>query len=87
MIAEVTKLKEQPGKDIVQYGLGPVWFMLIEHGLMDELRLWVHPLILGTQGEQTPHFRECVPTKLHLVSARTLPNGIVILNYQFGRHV
>ena len=45
---EVTRLKEAPGKDIVQYGFGAVSRLLLEHGLLDELRLWVHPLIVGS---------------------------------------
>jgi dihydrofolate reductase len=87
LVAEVTRLKQQPGKDIVQYGIGQVSFTLIEHGLLDELRLWVHPLILGNKGPQVPHFRDCLPTRLSLVASRTLPNGIVILNYQAVRQV
>ncbi len=83
LVAEVTRLKQQPGKDIVQYGMGRVTFTLIEHSLLDELRLWVHPLILGNKGPQVPHFRDCLPVQLNLVTSRTLPNGIAILNYQY----
>ena len=46
--AEITRLKQAPGKHIVQYGFGAVSRLLLEHGLLDELRLWVHPLIVGT---------------------------------------
>jgi dihydrofolate reductase len=87
LVAEVTRLKRQPGKDIVQYGIGQVSFTLIEHGLLDELRLWVHPLILGNRGPQVPHFRDSLPTQLNLVASRTLPNGIAILNYQIARQI
>jgi dihydrofolate reductase len=45
--AEITRLKEAPGQDIVQYGYGAVSRLMLEHGLLDELRLWVHPLIVG----------------------------------------
>jgi dihydrofolate reductase len=82
---EIKKLKEQPGRDILQYGLGDVSLMLIEHGLLDEIRLWVHPVMLGSQGPQVPHFRNWKPTLLHLVTTKTLPNGNVILNYKVGR--
>ncbi len=81
LVAEVTRLKQQPGKDIVQYGIGQVSFMLLDHGLLDELRLWVHPLILGNKGPQVPHFRDCLPTQLNLVASRTLSKGIVLLRY------
>jgi len=56
LVAEVTALKRQSGKDIVQYGLGPVSFTLIDNGLIDEVRLWVHPIILGRDGPKVPHF-------------------------------
>jgi dihydrofolate reductase len=87
IVAEIKKLKQQPGEDIVQYGLGQVSFALMEHGLIDEIRLWVHPLILGNNGPQVPHFRDCPPVQLHLVAARTLPNGIAILNYQVASQI
>jgi dihydrofolate reductase len=46
-IAAIRRLKEQPGQDIVQYGFGQLSYALLEHGLLDELRLWVHPLFVG----------------------------------------
>lgn len=82
VVEKVRALKKQPGKDIVQYGLGGVSFALLEQGLVDEVRLWVHPIILGKKGPQAPHFLNCPPTQFDLVSSRTLPNGIVIVNYK-----
>src|SRR4029079_12802204 len=46
-IAAIRRLKQQPGQDIVQYGFGQLSYALLEHGLLDELRLWVHPLFVG----------------------------------------
>jgi dihydrofolate reductase len=83
VVGEVTRLKQEPGKDIVQYGLGPVSFTMMEHGLVDEIRLWVHPLILGRNGPKTPPFLDCPAARFHLVDSRSLPNGITILSYQF----
>jgi len=37
----IERLKAEPGKDIVQYGLGPVSFALMAKGLIDEFRLWM----------------------------------------------
>lgn len=85
LVGEVTSLKQFPGKDILQYGLGPVSFTLIKHGLLDEIRLWLHPLILGQNGPQLPHFRDCPPMQLNLTDTRTLPNGIAILTCQVSR--
>jgi hypothetical protein len=39
---------------IVQYGWGPVSDLLLEHGLLDELRLWVDPFMLGTGTRERP---------------------------------
>jgi dihydrofolate reductase len=84
-VEKIRTLKEQPGKDIVQYGLGQVSFTLLEHGLVDEIRLWVHPIILGKKGPRTPHFLNCPPSQFELASSRALPNGIVIVNYKCKR--
>lgn len=81
-VERIRALKTQPGKDIVQYGLGQASFTLLEQGLVDEIRLWIHPIILGKTGPQAPHFANCPPAQFELVSSRTLPNGIVIVNYR-----
>lgn len=84
-VENIRALKKQPGKDVVQYGLGEVSYTLLEHGLLDEVRLWIHPIILGKKGPRTPHFLNCSPTQFALASSRTLPNGIVIVNYKCKR--
>lgn len=81
VVTEITEMKRQPGKDIVQYGLGPVSFLLMKHGLIDEFRLWVHPVILGRMGPKSPHFLDCAPAQLELTGSRSLQSGVVILNY------
>src|SRR5437763_11942954 len=70
---------------IVQYGLGQVSFTLLENGLVDEIRLWIHPIILGKKGPQSPHFLNCSPAPFYLVSSRALRNGIVTVNYKCKR--
>jgi dihydrofolate reductase len=45
--AAVSELKQQNGQDLVMYGHGSLGQTLLEHRLLDELRLWVHPLIVG----------------------------------------
>ena len=80
--AELARLRAQPGKDIVQYGIGRVSYTLMEHGLLDELRLWVHPLILGRGGPAVPHFRGCPPAQFQLLESTTLPNGVAVLRYK-----
>jgi dihydrofolate reductase len=46
-VAAIRRLKEQPGQDIVQYGFGQLSYALLKQGLLDEPRLWVHPLFVG----------------------------------------
>jgi hypothetical protein len=41
----------------VQYGFGQVSYTLLDHGLLDELRLWVHPFMLRSGGPQDLLFR------------------------------
>jgi dihydrofolate reductase len=80
---EIGKLKESPGGDIVQYGFGQVSATMMEHGLLDELRLWVHPIFVGSGSPEDLLFRKVPQTRLDLVESRSLKNGIVILTYHF----
>lgn len=82
LVSMITDLKQQAGMNIVQNGLGQVSFTLLEHGLIDEIRLWVHPLILGRNGPERVHFRDCPPLRVELADSTTLANGIAILNYR-----
>jgi dihydrofolate reductase len=47
LIEQVGKLKQQAGEGILMYGFGPVAHTLLEHGLLDEVRLWLHPVFVG----------------------------------------
>lgn len=83
-VAEIRRLKEAPGQDIVQYGFGQLSFTMLEHGLLDELRLWVYPLFLSS-GEPADLLHRSGPSVLfELVDTTTLENGIVILSYRVG---
>jgi dihydrofolate reductase len=77
----IRALKDETEQDIVQYGFGPVSRLMLEHGLLDELRLWVHPLILGSGSAGDLLFGETAATAFHLTDAITLDSEIVILNY------
>ncbi|MGH9380801.1 MAG: dihydrofolate reductase family protein [Thermoanaerobaculia bacterium] len=81
-VPEIARLKEAPGKDIVQYGFGQLSFTLLEHGLLDELRLWVHPLFVGSAEPSELLYRDCRGAILELTGTTTLENGVVILNYR-----
>jgi dihydrofolate reductase len=77
----IAALKAEPGQDIVQYGVGPVTRLLLEAGLLDELRLWVHPLFVGRASADDLLFRETDPVRFELVDSRPLASGIVVLSY------
>ena len=84
-VAEIGRLKEQPGKDIVQYGFGPLSYALLEHELLDELRLWFHPLFVGGRAEPADLlFRRSVTARFDLVDSTTLENGVVVLAYRYA---
>ena len=81
---EVGKLKEQPGRDILVVGSSGLAQTLIKHDLVDEYRLWLHPVVLGS-GKRL--FREGVPkTTLRLVDTKTTSSGLVILTYEPDRN-
>lgn len=79
---EVAKLKEGPGKDILVYGIGRLAHTLMEHGLLDELRIWVNPVFAGIANEKDLIVRDGATAKMELLEARTLASGIVVLTYR-----
>lgn len=81
-IVAIEAMKAKPGKDIVQYGFGQLTHALLEHGMLDELRLWVHPLLVRSGGPQDLLYRDGSLTQLKLDGVTQLDNGIAILNYQ-----
>lgn len=75
----VKDLKQQPGRDIIKYGNGPLDVALMEHGLIDEFHLLLTPVAVG-RGQ---HLFEDIdtPTSLNLADVTRLKNGVVILVY------
>ena len=79
---EVRKLKEERSGDIVVYGSADLVAALIGHDLVDEYRLMVFPMILGS-GKRL--FRDDADLKpMHLVSTRSFSTGVVLLTYEPG---
>ena len=77
---EISRLKEQPGKDISISGSPTLVRSLLEEDLLDELRLMVHPIVVGSGkrlfeggGDQKA---------LRLVDSKTFSTGVVYLTYQ-----
>lgn len=81
-IDTIRDLKQQPGADIVQYGFGPLSHALLVAGLLDELRLWVHPLFAGTGTPDDLLYRAGSSGRFDLAGSTQLANGIVILTYR-----
>jgi dihydrofolate reductase len=76
----VGKLKEELGGDIVVHGSARLAQTLLEHDLVDEVRLMVFPVLLGT-GKRI--FGETSDKKaLRLVDSRMVGDGVAILVYQ-----
>ena len=76
---EVLRLKQQPGKDILVFGSGRLVNALMQHDLIDEYRLMVFPIVLGS-GQRL--FEDGSDTKvLRLVETKTLGSGVVVLSY------
>jgi dihydrofolate reductase len=81
-IAAIRHMKDQPGQDIVQYGFGQLSYALLEHGLLDELRLWVHPLFVGRATTDDLMFRPAATAQFELTDTLMLNTGTVILTYR-----
>ena len=80
---EIEKLKKGPGKDIVISGSGTLVRSLLGYGLLDELKLMVHPIVVGS-GKRL--FEEEAETKpLELVDSKTFSTGVLYLTYRPAR--
>src|SRR5215470_20260222 len=79
VVAQVSKLKQQDGGDLLIYGHGLLGETLLKQHLLDVLDLSIHPLILG-QGRQ--FFREGANATLRLVAAKSFSKGLVKLTYE-----
>ena len=80
----IREIKDEPGQDIVQYGFGAVSTLLMKNGLLDELRLWIHPLFVGTGSTDDLLFPQGPPTQFELVDSTILESSMVILTYRLA---
>ncbi len=77
---EIAVLKRQPGKDVTTIGSGTLVHSLLQDGLLDELRLMVHPVVVGSGRRLFEGGGD--PKELELVDSRTFSTGVVSLTYQ-----
>jgi dihydrofolate reductase len=84
LVEEVQRLRDAPGGDVLVGGSAQLVQALAENGLVDEYRLMVFPIVLGT-GKRL--FAEAsAPSILELVESRPVgDDGIVILTYRRKR--
>ncbi len=78
MLEEIARLKQAEGADILVYGSASLAHLLLEHGLVDEIRLLVYPLVLG-KGRRL--FAYGLDKKLKLGEVQTFPTGVIALAY------
>jgi len=79
-MAEARRVKELPGKDIWLFGGASLTDALMKEGLVDELWMSVHPILLGSG---KPLFRrQDYRTQLTLLDSKTYETGLVSLRYK-----
>jgi dihydrofolate reductase len=77
---EVARLKAEPGGDIVVHGSCSLVHFLAEHGLVDEYRLMVFPIVLGSGKRLFADTSET--TRLALTECGTAGDGVLLLTYR-----
>jgi dihydrofolate reductase len=79
VVDEVTALRDRSAGDIVVHGSAQLVQFLVQHDLVDELRVMVFPVVLGT-GKRL--FGETSDKKrMHLTATKVIGDGIVLLVY------
>lgn len=82
VVGQIRGLKEQPGQNILQYGFGSVTRLLLENGLLDELRIWLHPVLSGQATTDQLLHRDGAQYRFTHVNTETHSTGLIILTYQ-----
>jgi dihydrofolate reductase len=80
VVEEVGKLREEQDGDIVVHGSARLVQTLVEHDLVDELRLMVYPVVLGSGKRLFGDTSDQKP--LRLVDSKVVGDGVAILIYQ-----
>jgi dihydrofolate reductase len=79
-VAAVAALKAQEGGDILQYGYGSLTTTLIKAGLLDEVRFWIHPVLVG--GPSVSAALADVSASFELVGTKVQKSGVIIASYR-----
>jgi|SRR5579859_797072 len=78
----VSNLKQLPGQDILVEGSAQLVSLLLQHDLVDEYRLMVHPIVVGGGKRLFPEGDQ--RKTLKLASSRPFSSGIIVLSYRPG---
>ena len=76
----VAALKQERPGNLLSYGCGELANHLARHGLVDEVRFWLHPVVWG-DGVRPFHAGE-LPVRMRLISATPFASGVVRLAYE-----
>ena len=80
VVTEVSKLRQELDGDIVVYGSTRLVHTLMEHDLVDELRLTVYPVVLGSGERLFGETSDKIP--MRLISTQTVGDGLALLTYE-----
>ena len=80
IVTAIQDLKAQPGKDLIKYGTSRIDATLLGAGLVDEIRVWIMPVVVGS-GQRIFEDVEPSSLRLNLTDVRRLRNGSVVLTY------
>ncbi len=79
ILEEVARLKQQSGKDMVIFGSGSIVSAFTQSGLIDDYRIFINPIVLGSGKPLFKGLHERL--KLILLSTRTFQCGVVLHHY------
>jgi dihydrofolate reductase len=79
-LADIKKLKSSEGSDIQVWGSSKLVQVLLKNDLVDELRLKIYPLILGTGKKLFDN--STIPAAFTLIDSCITPKGVIIANYK-----
>ncbi|MGW3348335.1 dihydrofolate reductase family protein [Nonomuraea rubra] len=80
VLKQVAELRERPGRELQIHGSGALARTLLDHGMIDELRLWTYPVVLGSGKRLFEPGRTA--TAMRLVESRTTGSGCIVGIYQ-----
>jgi dihydrofolate reductase len=80
VVEAVRAIRAADGRDILQYGFGSFTTTLIKAGLLDEVRFWIHPVLVG--GPSVTSTLSDVAATFTLVDTKVMKNGVIIASYR-----